>query len=98
MHDKELIDKAKKLYNADRSVSAVSQLSKIPLSTVQYMVANDHKPKKKRGKAFLLNKRDQTRIKKEVRALNSRGEKATAPKIRANLGLNRSIRTVQRCL
>ena len=66
-------------------------------SSVIYMVKNKYnRPKKQRGPKRLVNNREKTKIKKEVRRLKSENHKVTANKVKDNCGIDASIRTVQR--
>ena len=57
----------------------------MPESSVQFIVKHDYENlKQKRGPQFKLKSRDLTRIKREVRRLNSVGEKVTAKKNKGN--------------
>lgn len=99
MYSDDIIQKVRELYTIHNNYRKVSSLINIPESTVRYMVNNDYtKKKKKSGRKNLITRRDEVKIKREVRNLNSRGERASARKILQNLNLHVSLRSVHRIL
>ena len=99
MYPKAIRDKVLELFDFHQNYAHVADILRLPKSSVRSIVTTDtNRPKKKRGKKFLLNSRDNTRIKRAVRALNSRNERASAAKLKSYLELQVSVRTIQRAL
>lgn len=99
MYSKDLIKKVKYLYRTKKSYRKVGVLLNLSWTTVRYMVKNDYsKPKRKTGPKKKITRREESRIKREVKRLQSNNHKIFASKIRSNCEIDTSLRTVQRTL
>lgn len=99
MYPKAIIEKVKELFERGDGVRQIAHSMAIPVSSVHKLVHNDYnKSKKMRGPKPKLNRRQKTRIKKEVRRLCAQNECVTSRKIKDNCELTVSTRTVRRAL
>ena len=99
MYNEEIREKVRQLYNVHKNYSKVAENLLMPESSVQFIVKHNYENlKQKRRPQFKLKSRDLTRIKPEVRRLNSVGEKVTAKKIKETLRIPVSRWTIARAL
>lgn len=99
MHSHEFIQKVKELYAETNSIRKVSRLLNTAPSSVKYMVENNYnRTKKTGGPRKALTNRDNLAIKLEVKRVKQAGQRVTATKIKENLGLECSNKTVERSL
>lgn len=99
MHSLELINKVRQLYKKEKSYDKVRKLLKMGKLTVQYIVKNDYsRLKKVRGPEKKVTRREESRIKREIKRLQGQNEKIFASKIKINCSIEASVRTVERAL
>lgn len=98
MHSEEIIQKVRDLYKIHNSLRKVAKILQMSYPSVRYMVKNDYTRPKKGGRPKIVKKREETRIKKEIRNLNNRNEVVTARKVLNNLQINVNVRTIQRTI
>jgi len=97
MYSKDFVEKVRELYEKKKNYREVATALNMSHSSVIYMVKNKYERiKKQRGPKRLVNNREKTKIKKEVRRLKSENHRVTANKVKDNCGIDASIRTVQR--
>ena len=99
MYSKETIQRVKAAANDGYSERTIASIMKIPKSSVHYIIHNDYdKKKKKTGTPKKLKKRDVLSIKREVNKLSKKGSKVSSNKIKKNLDLQVSTRTIQKTM
>jgi len=78
MHSIDLIYKVRQLYSRHKNYRKVATILKMRHNTIMYMVKNDYgRLKKKRGPKNKITSRDRTKIKREVRRLQSSNQKVS---------------------
>ena len=99
MYSEDLFSKVKEAYLIKKCYLQVSKDFGLSYTTVRYMCTNDYsRAKEKPGCKSKLCRKDILLIKKESRSLLEFGEKVTSRKIKNNLSLEVSRRTIQRLL
>lgn len=99
VHSKAIRDLARKHRADGLSWSKIAEYLIISRSSARSLVVTDYdRPKKQRGPDKILTSRDMTRIKREVRRLNSSGSRVTSTKLIHTLDLKCSAKTIQRAL
>jgi len=97
MFSEDLINKVRDIYRENKNYRQTARRLNMNHQTVVYMVKNKYERiKKKRGPKRLINDREKTKIKKEVRRLKDENSKVTAARIKENCSIDASIRTVRR--
>ena len=87
------------MYSEKKNYRKVGLIFKIDHSTVRYIVKNDYtRVKKKRGPKKKISPREKTKIKVEVKRLQSKNERVFARKIKTSCNIDTSLRTLQRAM
>ncbi|KAI2805744.1 hypothetical protein BLOT_004746 [Blomia tropicalis] len=106
MYSKETIERVKAVANDGYSERKIASIMKIPKSSCPVFVKNCVfikfgvicVGKKKTGTPKKLKKRDVLSIKREVNKLSKKGSKVSSNKIKKNLDLQVSTRTIQKTM
>lgn len=99
MYSEDFIKKVRQLYFKDKNYRQVASKLALDHSTVRHIVRNDYeRPKKKRGTKKIISSREKTKIKLEVKRLQSNDEHVFAHKIKDKCNIKASIRTLQRAM
>ena len=97
MYSKDFLQKVRKLYSKHKTYRKVASSLGMNHSTVRYMVKNDYsRVKKKSGPRKKISSRQQTKIKMEIKGLQSSNHRVYARKIKENCNIETSLRILQR--
>lgn len=84
-------------YEQHNSYTIVAKIFNKSVGTIHYIVNNDYsKAKKTRGRKKKINGKEESKIKRVVRAMNMSGAKVTAAKVLEETGIDVSKRTMER--
>lgn len=100
MYNKETKYLVRRLYNEHKNLHVVSQLTKIPVSTVhRWINMDENSPKGKPGPKSKLSERDLRLMKRVVHTLGDEGKRCTSRIVKEEASLGHvSTRTVRRAL
>ena len=99
MYSEDLRKKVRDIFKKAKNYRSVASKIDMQPSTVHYFVKNDYsRLKKKTGPRKKITSRQTTKIKLEVKRLQSKNQRVYARKIKEDCEVEASVRTIQRAM